>query len=139
MGLLGLVPMGKGQGARQDEKDQHSAIPMEPRALQALNKGEPEFGVPGPHITPRFSRKDRAEGSEGYFSFIFSPGAISHVKAIEQVGGPDFSLMPTPPYLFPTLLHHLWCSASSLPQLWHEIGHQDPPDCFLNVFQICLL
>lgn len=26
-------PHGQGQGARQDERDQHSAIPMEPRAL----------------------------------------------------------------------------------------------------------
>lgn len=38
-----------------------------------------------------------------------------------------------------TLLPQPLLSACSLSQLWHEIGHQDPPGCFLIIAQICLL
>lgn len=65
---------------------------MEPRAPQALNKGEADFRVlaltPSPGSPGKTGQRDL--GATFPFSSVLScgAGAISHVKAREQVGGP---------------------------------------------------
>lgn len=77
VGLPGPAPVGKGQGAKQDGRDRHSAIPMEPRAPQALNRGESEFRVPGPHTTPGSPGKNGAgRGIQGLLFLYLQPWGV---------------------------------------------------------------